>query len=257
MPYVNALPLVSALPSLGVEVEFAVPSQLPALLDSGRCQAVMASSYALLADPSRTHAKGVCIGTYGVSESVRLFSKVPFESIQSVALDASSLTSNNLAKILLSRLAGLDLAKIRFNTLSPNPEAMLAEHDACLLIGDIGMTAEIPGTYLWDLGGEWSNWTGLPFVWAVWIGHAPFDPQLESILNQSLEQAPWQECITEASSREGWTPESATRYLTETMRYQLDPSAIEGLERYQDELLALGLLPESVSRRSFNYWVPI
>ena len=41
--------------------------------------------------------------------------------------------------------------------------------DAVLLIGDRAMRACLPGfRYAYDLGQEWTDWTGLPFVYAVW-----------------------------------------------------------------------------------------
>src|SRR5436190_20439407 len=41
--------------------------------------------------------------------------------------------------------------------------------DAVLLIGDRAMRAALPGyPYSYDLGQEWTEWTGLPFVYAVW-----------------------------------------------------------------------------------------
>ena len=44
-----------------------------------------------------------------------------------------------------------------------------ADADAVLLIGDRAMHACLPGfAHAFDLGQEWSLWTGLPFVYAVW-----------------------------------------------------------------------------------------
>jgi len=38
-----------------------------------------------------------------------------------------------------------------------------------LLIGDRAMRACLPGfVHAYDLGQEWFDWTGLPFVYAVW-----------------------------------------------------------------------------------------
>jgi chorismate dehydratase len=55
-------------------------------------------------------------------------------------------------------------------------------HDARLVIGDAALllTADDgpaamhrePYTHAYDLGGEWKRWTGLPFVFAVWVAHA-------------------------------------------------------------------------------------
>jgi len=48
--------------------------------------------------------------------------------------------------------------------------------DAVMLIGDRGM---LPTSgrfeFEWDLGEEWWRWTGLPFVFAVWIARPGVD----------------------------------------------------------------------------------
>ncbi len=83
---------------------FDVPSKLPALLGSGGADAVLVSSTDALRVAGRRMATGVCIGSDGPVKSVRLFSKRPFDQIETLALDAASMTSNSLARILLAEL---------------------------------------------------------------------------------------------------------------------------------------------------------
>ena len=64
--------------------------------------------------------------------SILLVGKNPIEQIHTVALDSSSLTSVALVRILFEKYWKRTL---RFNSLPPDLEAMLAEHDAALLIG--------------------------------------------------------------------------------------------------------------------------
>jgi len=48
--------------------------------------------------------------------------------------------------------------------------------DALLLIGDRGMLPSNGAfAFEWDLGEEWSRWTGLPFVFAMWIARPGVD----------------------------------------------------------------------------------
>src|SRR5207249_5784976 len=48
--------------------------------------------------------------------------------------------------------------------------------DAVLLIGDRAMRACLPGfAHAFDLGQEWHDWTGLPFVYAAWAVRAGVD----------------------------------------------------------------------------------
>ena len=98
--------------------------------------------------------------------SVTLFSRVPWTAIRRVALDAGSRTSAALTRILLAQRYGVEPEVV------PLPMDRAAEDvdaDAVLLIGDRAMRACLPGFHhAFDLGQEWFDWTGLPFVYAVW-----------------------------------------------------------------------------------------
>ena len=51
-------------------------------------------------------------------------------------------------------------------------------HEAVLVIGDAALALAARGTYphRYDLGTEWKQWTGLPFVFAVWAARRVADP---------------------------------------------------------------------------------
>ena len=183
VPYVNARPLVRYFEEepgrFPVEVRYDVPSRLPAMLDRREADAVMASSIESLLTPGRRIAGGLCIASRGPVLSVRLFSKPPIGEIRTLALDQSSLTSNSLAKVVLWERYGVR------PDASPEPPVlsdMLANYDACVLIGDIGMRTDGSGLHVIDLGEEWTELTGLPFVWAAWIGGDRLDEELSGYL---------------------------------------------------------------------------
>src|SRR5205085_520040 len=109
-----------------------------------------------------------------------LFSRVPWPEVRSVALDVGSRTSAALAQVLAARRYGVRPA-VRPLPMDADPERVA--EDAVLLIGDRAMRACLPGfAFANDLGQEWHDWTGLPFVYAVWavrpgpdlrgVGHA-------------------------------------------------------------------------------------
>ncbi len=232
VPFVNARPLVSWFETDGeVEVVYDQPSKLPRMLDDREVDAVLVSSYDTLRTPGRTIADGVCIGTDGPAESVKLFSKVPFGQVKSLALDQSSLTSNALALGVLRETYGADPVA---ENCPPDLDAMLADHDACVLIGDVGMVAEAPGLQTLDLGQAWSDMIGLPFVWAAWVGREDLRPELVDLLNASWKwgQENIARVVEEATTRSGWSREVCERYLTRTMRYDLDDRAKQGLNTF-------------------------
>lgn len=152
-------------PNEFVEVVYDVPSRLPALLDSGEVDAILVSSIEYLRRDDLVIAAEVGIMSNGPVASVRMLSKVPLEEIKTLALDESSMTSNMLAQIILAE-RGVRPALV---TMEPDQAAMLAACDACVLIGDKGLEADGTGLVDVDLGAAWTELTGEPFVWALWL----------------------------------------------------------------------------------------
>ncbi len=271
VPYVNAYPLVRDLlrdPDSEVVVQFALPSALPELLDSGEVDAILVSSIDALRSARRRVALTACIGSMGPVESVRLFSKVPFKRIESLALDGASLTSNALCQILLEDRYGVRPA---LETMASDQAAMLDKCDACVLIGDIGMMAWTEGLHVLDLGEAWTKLTHLPFMWAAWVGNDGLTPELASYLTAptlfsepyprtflreframeampacaSLGAAPEDEeerelVYSEVAEQWGWPLEVARRYLHDVMHYDLSVTMVEGFREFQRRLLVHG-----------------
>jgi chorismate dehydratase len=121
---------------------------------------------------------------------------------------------------------------------------MLADSDACVLIGDPGMAASDPGLQIMDLGREWHNLTGLPFVWALWVGFEDLDGVLaghfQGALETSLQQL--ERVIMEASRETGFSVERCRDYFTEVMDYGLSEDHIRGLGEFGRRLAALDLI---------------
>lgn len=270
VPYVNAIPLTAifdGVPSREgrgdspVRVVFDIPSKLPQMLESGEADAVLVSSIDALRVPGRRMAAGVCIGSDGPVKSVRLFSRVPFKEIQSLALDAASLTSNRLARILLAELYGIHPSVV---TLEPNVNHMLKQADACVLIGDIGMTSDGDGLDVMDMGEAWTRLTGKPFVWAAWIGNERLTPELAGHLQMPLEYygslalvesgvrrksaLPVEETIQSRRdhvielgiTHSGWTREMVQDYYDNAMVYDMDDRMLDGYREFQARLLRNG-----------------
>lgn len=254
VPYVNAIPLVEMFEEMGpaspVKVIYRVPSELPALLESGEAQAILVSSVDSLRTPNRRMAEGVCIGSKQQVKSVRLFSKIPFGNIKSLALDASSMTSNRLAQIILKESFGV---APQTKTQKPDLAEMLGESDACVLIGDIGMMSDGSGLHVLDLGEAWSKLTGKPFVWAAWIGNDDLSPDLvwwlqraAACAGNSQDGEPYyiwknrESMVARAMSQANWPEATAKDYFENVMVYRMDSSMVEGLREFQVRLKANG-----------------
>ena len=248
VPYLNARPLVRWFADTeegrgsGVRVVEAVPSELARMLRRGECAAALVSSFELLRRPDLCYAPGVAVAAEGPVLSVRMLSKVPIPAVRSVALDTSSLTSVALLKILLAERFGVAPCYLPHG---PDLDRMLSEADAALLIGDLGYREYDPSLHTLDLGAAWRELTGLPFVYALWIG--PPDRLTPEVAEVLLRAKEWGAAHLEAIARTeyerlGETYERTHGYLTKVMRYGLGAREVEGLRAFAGKALANGLI---------------
>ncbi len=248
VPYLNEKPLTrwfwhtDAGRASGVEVAYAVPSELARMLQSGEIAAALVSSFEYFRTPGYAVVPGISISGQDDIESVRAFARAPWRKIESLALDTSSLTSAALLRILLAEQLDSYPA---FLHAAPDLDSMLAQADACLLIGDKGMLADGRGLNVLDLGHAWRRLTRLPFVYAVWMGK---EANLTPHLIQSLTTAKaWGLTQTEAIAEEearriGATVRQCRHYLMDVMDYDLGEEHLRALEMFGAKARAQQLL---------------
>lgn len=249
VPYLNEKPLTRWFShteegrASGVEVIYAVPSALAQMLQAGEIAAALVSSFEYFRTPGYAIVPGISISGQDKIESVRAFARTSWRKIESLALDTSSLTSAALLKILLAEQ--LD-AHPAFLHAAPDLDSMLRQADACLLIGDAGMLADGSGLNVLDLGHAWRRLTGLPFVYAVWLGQAE---NLTPHLIQSLTAAKaWgvtqiEFIAEEESQRIGASVRQCRHYLTEVMDYDLGEEHLRALATFGAKAWGQKLLP--------------
>ena len=249
VPYINAAPLTRWLETDEatpfVEVVYAPPSVLARQLQARELDVALVSSVELARREDARSVADLCIGSRDAVLSVRLFCKTPLRQLRTVALDTSSLTSVALTQILLTRAYGI---RAEYRHAAPDLDAMLQQADAALLIGDLGMTAAHPAVReVVDLGSAWRAYTGLPFVWAVWLANAETpDQPLAELLRRAYQwgKARLDALIDAEAQRTGIPRNLCERYLKQVMVYELDESLRAGLTRFLGEYTALqGQLP--------------
>jgi len=173
--YLNARPLTFCLPRLAPQAEIVVdvPSRLADDLAAGRLDVAMVPSIEYLRHPGYTIVSDACVACDGPVRSVKLYSRVPIEQIRTLALDAGSRTSAAVTRIMLKERFGVE------PEITPLPIGASwadAAAEAVMLIGDRGMHApQEKFASVWDLGEEWSRWTGMPFVFAMWLARPGVD----------------------------------------------------------------------------------
>jgi len=248
--YLNSKPLVEDLDTLAEEAELVLdyPSRLADQLEQGLLDVALIPVIEYFRAGTYTLVPGICVASHGPVLSVTLFSRVPWNAIRSVALDTGSRTSAALAQILLRQRYGIEPALM---PLSMNERAEDSVADAVLLIGDRAMHACLPGfAHAFDLGQEWHDWTGLPFVYAVWAVRQNVD--LGPVLN-ALQESKKRGCanIGPIAAREaprlGLDPGFCRRYLANIIRFDFGPREQAGLHHYYMLACELGLARRGVN----------
>ena len=250
--FLNTSPLVWGMmrgPQQGLfELEFRVPAECADELAAGRADIGIVPSFELSRQELRI-IPGAGIASHGAVRSILLVSRVPAGRIRSLAADASSRTSVQLARVLLQRRYGAEPA------IAPHPpvlEAMLDEADAALVIGDPALRldpASLPYR-VYDLGAEWAEMTRLPMVFAVWAGRAgATGPEVTEAFRASCQYGRERidEIVREEAPRRGVPAELARDYLTRHIVHELGEREYQGLRRFLE--LAAG--PEAAAGLRF------
>lgn len=172
--YLNCTPLFTSLrmnfPLSDYQFVGGHPSELNAKLRSGEIDICPSSSIEYARNPELyLILPDLSISSKGPVRSVLLFSKLPIDSLDgaSIGLTSESETSVILLKILLTLKYSFANSYSRVATEQNRPY----EHDALLLIGDRALLAakEEKEGYVYDLGEIWYEFTGKPFVFALWL----------------------------------------------------------------------------------------
>lgn len=248
VPYLNAKPLVdwfhSAESDADAEIIYAVPSELAQMLRRGELDVANVSIFETFQNPELALIPDISISATGPVKSVRLFSKVPFDRIETVALDTSSLTSAALTRILLQEQFGVSPCYVHH---PPQLESMLAACDAGLIIGDLKLFDLHAETQVYDLGKGWHDLTGLPFVYAAWLAR---EERVSGEMLRVLTQAKaWgvarlEELAVKWAEQINLPLDRCRDYLLNVMDYDLTPRHREGLRAYQQKCFAHGLIAQ-------------
>ena len=259
--YLNSRPLIHCLrpPAVGgtggQDVFLAHPGTLAARLREGALDAALVPVFELLRSPERYRVvRGVAIASEGAVYSVYVAHTQPLERLESVVADPASLTSVHLFQVLA---AGSLRRSLPLLAPSAAPcDLGLEQSQGRLLIGnqaiDFRLLREPEGVRFWDLGAAWTEWTGLPFVYAVWVLRRDL-PRVEAVAQAFREAAALGVAQVEsiAAEQRDYPPELALRYLTQNIRFGLDAAGEAGMERFSSELEQGGHVPRGRRRVEF------
>jgi len=180
------------------------------------------------------------IVAHGAVRSVVVVGERPIESLDTLAIDASSRTSVVLARLLFGK-------KVRTMARSPaDAIASVRGSVGALVIGDpaIDLAERFPHSL--DLGEAWRARTGLPFVFAAWAARpGVLDDRVRARLRRAAEEGrAARDAIADEYARvRGQDPARFRSYLRDAIAHELGPEEKRGMTRFFDEAACEKLLP--------------
>lgn len=233
--YLNSRPLIEGIedliPSANLILDY--PSRLADSLSDGRLDVALIPSIEYFRQPGYEVVSDACVAARGEVLSVKLYCRVHPGDIRRLALDAGSRTSAALTKIILADGYGVSP---QTEPLSMESTTRDSNADAVLLIGDRAMHDPAESfVEVMDLGQVWYDWTGLPFVFAMWVARQESDTDgIDDALSQArdLGLARVSEIAAEEAPRLGLTETMARDYLTKNLHYHLNSAERSGLKLF-------------------------
>jgi chorismate dehydratase len=209
---------------------------------------------------------GCAIASKGAIRSLLLIVRAAtgLDAVRSIATDTSSRATQAYVQVMARCFWKIPAS---FMQHPPDLDAMLAACDAALLIGDPALLAledraarqERTGEdllYL-DLGAEWHQLTGLPWISAVWGVREESlrsDAQRDQLVSDLIGSrdaglAHIEDLADEWAMHIALPRATIHAYLSRNIHYVLDGECLEGLRRFYALAAECGVLPEVPSLR--------
>src|SRR6184192_4253053 len=177
----------------------------------------------------------VCVGSKTAVRSVVLVTrKNNLKKVERVALDESSRTSAALVKIIFREFLGFEP---QWKTAAPDLKSMLTDADATLIIGDPAMKIPRDQFRVFDLASLWHEFTGLGFVFAMWMARKNSVEKIRAIdfaAARDEGMANLDRVIADYPHPIEFSRAETKQYLTENIVFHVDEEMRKGLMRYFD-----------------------
>ncbi len=263
IPYINCYPVYGAVDRgivpLAAELVDGVPTELNHLMASGLLDVSVISAVEYARDAGRyLLLPDLAISCDGPVRSVLLFSRRPVETLTNrrVLVSRSSMTSVALLRLLFEKVWNADPTFVPADAeVSDLANAGHEAHEARLIIGDAALVlssgaSELAREYphVYDLGAVWKEWTGLPFVFAVWVAQrsTPVADSLgvhaQLIASRDWGLAHLDQLAAQASAARSVRYAAALEYLS-GLDYGLRYEHLAGLTTFFGKLAAGGRVP--------------
>jgi chorismate dehydratase len=260
IPYINCYPVYGAIDrgivSLDATLVDGVPTDLNQRMAAGELDISVVSAVEYARDADRyLLLPDLAISCDGPVRSVMLFSKRPAGELggRSVIVSRSSMTSVALLELLFENVWH---TRPRFVPGDAEIKDVVVDNasdaDARLVIGDaalvLGSNHRERYPFVYDLGQRWKEWTGQPFVFAVWVAQRSTNVKQALIAHAGLiASRDWglrhlPELAEQAHDATGVERSVCAEYLS-GLDYGLSYPHLAGLTEFYRRLVERGRIP--------------
>jgi chorismate dehydratase len=259
IPYINCYPVYGAIDRgvvrLDAELVDGVPTDLNQRMASGELDISVVSAVEYARDSARyLLLPDLAISCDGPVRSVMLFSRRPASELgsRSVLVSRSSMTSVALLELLFESVWRTTPRFVPGDAeVSDVAESKDESTDARLVIGDAALVLgsqrdRYPHVY--DLGQMWKEWTGQPFVFAVWVAQRTtnvrkaLNAHAGLIASRDWGLAHLPQLAEQAHLATGVSRSICTEYLS-GLDYGLSYPHLAGLTEFYRRLVERGRIP--------------
>ncbi len=260
IPYINCYPVYGALDrevvALDADLVDGVPTDLNRRMAAGELDISVVSAVEYARDSGRyLLLPDLAISCDGPVRSVMLFSSRPAPELggRRVIVSRSSMTSVALLELLFDHVWHVKPQFVPGDAeLSDVVRHDVGDADARLVIGDaallLGSSSTARYQHSYDLGQVWKEWTGQPFVFAVWVAQRTTNVKQALIAHAALmESRDWglghlPELARQANSATG-VDEAVCREYLSGLDYGLSYPHLAGLTEFYRRLVERGRIP--------------
>lgn len=262
IPYINCFPVYGAIDRgivpLSGQLVTGVPSHLNGLMARGGLDISVVSAMEYARDARRyLLLPDLAISCRGPVRSVLLFSRRPASELggRRVIVSRSSMTSVALLELLFEQVWNTRPDFVPGDAELEDVERLADdEHEARLVIGDAALLLRArPGfagdgcvyPQVYDLGEQWYRWTGLPFVFAVWVAQRTV-PVAEALSAHAalIASRDWGlqhlDTLSEQGAAQAGVSRAACREYFAGLDYGLGMDYLAGLTEFFKRLSASG-----------------
>ncbi len=273
--YLNVLPIYYPLESGRIAHEFEMVAAPPAVLNAMMAREELhissISCFEYACHPEQYYLiRDLSIGSRGPVMSVLLLSSCPVEELagEEILITGETATSSALLRMLLEQKYGIQ-ATYRVDNVSQclagvgNSAKATHAPKAFLAIGDEALRlrnhAEYP--YRLDLAEAWRSWTGLPFIFGLWVvsrkaAHARLFSADPTELFHKARRWSFENMDVILDLTQHGCPlsrEELSTYYHEGLLYTLRGDELEGLKLFYAKLAQMGLIAQSPTLEFYTF----